>query len=326
MKHDSWQELDDEQILQAMQTSVAVEQASLGDFLKGLLQVEERGLHFLLGYPNLFEFCHHEFGLSEGSIYRRLQVARKIRAFPELGEAIANGQLNLTLASLLCPHLGTLPWQELLTLVQGKSKREAQKLLIDAFGTELTGEGKTSDVRYTGRQSYSYRLKIPAALHHKLERVKEVLSHQVPDGEWENILDRMVEAYLDKHDPQRQQTPTIDFWSSYQSRNRYIPRGLKQKLLAAADFRCQFVSPEGNRCQQTRYLDVDHIHPIAMGGLTEWSNLQILCRAHNAWKGTQTNHNQLESFNFATETKSETPTLSKSLRDLWKNLQKKPTL
>lgn len=40
-----------------------------------------------------------------------------------------------------------------------------------------------------------------------------------------------------------------------------------------------------NSCGTTERLEVDHIHPVSLGGLTEPGNLQVLCRTCNARKG-----------------------------------------
>ncbi len=295
MRNKEWQSLDDRILLQELHAINQKDRQALCLFLRGLAEAEKRALHLHMGYPNLFEFCRVEFGLSEGCIYRRIQVARQVLSFPQLLEALASGAINLTLASMLCPHLGTTPWDRLLNAVEGQSKRAAHKALVDLLEQPLDGEKVPSArVRYAGREAYHYRLRIPATLHHDLERAREILSHQIGDGDWVDVLDTLVRSYLMRHDPQQAAPLRQDFWESYQSSQRYIPRGLKQKLLEAAQFRCQYQSPEGQRCPQTRYLDVDHIVPMARGGKTELKNLQILCRAHNAWKGDRlvTDHNR----------------------------------
>lgn len=284
-------------LMQSLRGLCRQERSALCTFLQGLATIEERRLHLELGYPNMFELCRLEFGLSEGCIYRRLQVARKLRSYPELLEALEQGSINLTLASLLCPHLGRHAWNELLALVAGQSKRAAQKALRDLDQSRCHME-KPSRVQYLGREQYSYRLKVPAPLHHQFERVKELLSHQIPDGDINEILAAITRFYLHKQDPQEKKAAPPAFWASYESPSRYIPRGLKLLLLERAAHQCQYQSPDGRRCTQKRYLDIDHIVPLAGGGQTKLDNLQVLCHAHNLLKGTdlplleQTNHNQ----------------------------------
>jgi len=37
----------------------------------------------------------------------------------------------------------------------------------------------------------------------------------------------------------------------------------------------------------TKFIEVDHIYPIALGGTNEGSNLQLLCRFCNRSKGAK---------------------------------------
>lgn len=54
--------------------------------------------------------------------------------------------------------------------------------------------------------------------------------------------------------------------------------------------RRQIIERDGSLCGvcgATDDLVIDHIMPIALGGLTEPSNLQVLCRSHNARKAAK---------------------------------------
>jgi hypothetical protein len=62
---------------------------------------------------------------------------------------------------------------------------------------------------------------------------------------------------------------------------RAIPAAIRDDVLAAARGRCQYVSPDGRRCDATRYLQVDHIVPVAQGGTADRANLRVLCAPHN---------------------------------------------
>ena len=284
------------ELMQSMRALCGQERLALCDFLRGLTEIEAGQIHLELGFPNMFELCRVEFGLSEGCIYRRLQVSRKIKYYPELLIALREGQINLTLASLLCPYLGKFAWSELLSRVAGQSKRQAQKALRDLAEFDTTALA-TVRIQYLGREHYSYKLKIPAELHHQFERVRELLSHQIPDGDIHAILSVLTQTYLKKNDPQSKVAASPDLWQHYASPTRYIPKGLKHLIFEKAENCCQYISPEGRRCTQKRYLDIDHIMPLSAGGQTKLDNLQVLCHAHNLLKSDQlphqpTNHNQ----------------------------------
>ena len=44
---------------------------------------------------------------------------------------------------------------------------------------------------------------------------------------------------------------------------------------------CSYVSPDGRRCSARRCLELDHVHPWAVGGEGTIENLRLRCRAHN---------------------------------------------
>ena len=83
-----------------------------------------------LGYHSLFDYCVRRFNLSEGSVYRRTQVAGVCRRFPAILEAISQGRLHLTGASLIAPHLTVENAERLIADAQGKTKREVENLLV----------------------------------------------------------------------------------------------------------------------------------------------------------------------------------------------------
>ncbi|MEM7261635.1 MAG: HNH endonuclease signature motif containing protein [Planctomycetota bacterium] len=64
---------------------------------------------------------------------------------------------------------------------------------------------------------------------------------------------------------------------------RYIPEALRGLVLERSGYRCEYVSPEGYRCEQTTKLQIDHIVPYAKGGPTTSENLRCLCQSHNLW-------------------------------------------
>lgn len=57
-----------------------------------------------------------------------------------------------------------------------------------------------------------------------------------------------------------------------------IPSGIRRQVLERDKFRCQL-------CGDHRDLQVDHIHPEALGGTLDLNNLQCLCKPCNIKKG-----------------------------------------
>jgi 5-methylcytosine-specific restriction endonuclease McrA len=64
---------------------------------------------------------------------------------------------------------------------------------------------------------------------------------------------------------------------------RHIPAAVRRAVHERDGGRCAFVSDAGKRCAATRFLEIDHIEPVARGGEATLENLRLLCRAHNQY-------------------------------------------
>jgi hypothetical protein len=64
-------------------------------------------------------------------------------------------------------------------------------------------------------------------------------------------------------------------------RSRYIPAALRREVYERDAGRCDYVDARGERCCETRYLELHHLKPFAQGGGHQASNLALRCAAHN---------------------------------------------
>lgn len=60
----------------------------------------------------------------------------------------------------------------------------------------------------------------------------------------------------------------------------HIPADL-ERAVWTRDVSCRWQFENGRMCESTYQCQLDHIHPVALGGLTVLSNLRLLCRPHN---------------------------------------------
>ena len=69
---------------------------------------------------------------------------------------------------------------------------------------------------------------------------------------------------------------------------RVIHAALKREVFKRDDYQCTYCDPQtGKRCESDYLLECDHIIPVALGGLTELSNLATKCRNHNIFAAKQ---------------------------------------
>src|SRR5206468_11617413 len=70
------------------------------------------------------------------------------------------------------------------------------------------------------------------------------------------------------------------------SSSRRIPAAVKRQVWARDSGQCGFIGTEG-RCTERGFLEYHHVQPFADGGLSIGENLQLRCRAHNAYEAGQ---------------------------------------
>ena len=76
----------------------------------------------------------------------------------------------------------------------------------------------------------------------------------------------------------RTKTPQADSGPT----TRHIPKWVEDLVWRRDGGRCAYLGPQGHRCGETAWLELDHIVPWARGGRSdEPGNIRLLCRAHN---------------------------------------------
>src|SRR5450432_3637020 len=79
----------------------------MSDLLAHLAELDERRLYLDLGFTSLFAYCTEALGFCKSSAGRRIAVARVCRKYPEAFARVARGELQLSVLSLLGPHLNS---------------------------------------------------------------------------------------------------------------------------------------------------------------------------------------------------------------------------
>lgn len=119
------------------------------------------------------------------------------------------------------------------------------------------------------------------ALLRDVERAKELLRHRCPSGKLESVFSEAFRTLLEKIDPERRFGRQVRRRASG-GRSRAIPLSVKDTVWRRDGGRCSFTTPDGRRCGTRAGLEVDHIRPWALGGVSDDpDNLRLLCRAHN---------------------------------------------
>ena len=256
-------------LIEQLKALVARERELNLEILRKLREVEGGKIFAEMGYSSLHEFCVRELGYSEGAAARRVHAMRALQEHPQIEAKLASGELNLTTVSELHRTFKKadrenieLPKAQMIEQACGLSSREAEKLIQTTAAERGLGEKEDED----------FAAEIRALLAH--------YSHAFPGMTKEQLFRFLVKEKLKAINPARPRrhsgagvTPNPE--------NRRPPTALKREIFTRDENQCTYVSPAGRRCGATHFLELDHIVPVAHGGLTTASNLRLRCRTHN---------------------------------------------
>jgi hypothetical protein len=134
---------------------------------------------------------------------------------------------------------------------------------------------------------YKVQCTISGDTYEKLRRAQDLLRHTIPNGDPAAILDRaltLLVADLEKKKIAASAQPRARREAA--TRSRHVPAAVKREVWKRDRGQCAFEGTNG-RCAERGFVEFHHVVPYAMGGETATTNLQLRCRAHNAYEAEQ---------------------------------------
>ncbi len=131
----------------------------------------------------------------------------------------------------------------------------------------------------------------------KLRYAQSLLSHAVPTGDVAQVLDRALDALIRIHEkrklgaitrrPNPRGTATRPSPQGTTVRSRYVPAQVRRAVWERDQGQCTFVGDPGHRCEARRFLEFDHVEPVARGGKATVEGMRLRCRTHNQYEAEQ---------------------------------------
>jgi len=126
-----------------------------------------------------------------------------------------------------------------------------------------------------------------------LETLRSLLSHKA-GGDLAAVLREAVRCAIEKHGkrkgavkPARERAAIAGEKSAPTPGARSIPAAVRRLVWERDGGCCTWKGSDGRRCGSRWKLEMDHIHPVALGGASTPENLRILCARHNALHAAQ---------------------------------------
>jgi hypothetical protein len=301
MNPESLSTMSDVELVGRLKELLGEERRLTAAVLLHLGEVEARRLYSPAACSSMHVYCVRVLGMSEDQAFKRIRAARAARRFPVVERAVADGVLHLSGAVLLAPHLTDDNAAELVAEASGKSKAEIEVLLARrspradlrqrlervAEQPELVAPGPPREAVRPARVSplaperFALQVTIGEETQRKLLRAQALLRHQVPTGDLAEVLDRALDALLDKVERRKLGKTNAPRKRGNSRDRRYVPREVRRQVVARDGERCSFVAEDGRRCEETGFLELDHLVPVSRDGDATVENVRVLCRSHN---------------------------------------------
>lgn len=130
-----------------------------------------------------------------------------------------------------------------------------------------------------------------------LDRAVDLLSHSNPSGDLARVIERALDLLLERVEkerfaqtkcPRRARAARLEVGKRTEkcrdfpaSARKRVPNSVKRQIAARDGLRCTFVGPDGQRCTASRFTQIHHEKPWALGGAETVDNLRLLCASHN---------------------------------------------
>jgi hypothetical protein len=147
-----------------------------------------------------------------------------------------------------------------------------------------------SSLKPLAPKRYALQLTIDQETHDALRYTQELLSHELPSGDVAKVLGMALKALISQLEKRKfAATDTPRPRRPGSSANpRYIPSDIQRAVWTRDQGQCTFVSEEGHRCAERKFVEFDHVQEVARGGEATVDGIRLRCRAHNQYEAERT--------------------------------------
>jgi len=301
--------VSDDVLLRGLATLVAQDRTTTANLLAHMAEADARRLYAPAGCSSMHAYCVEKLGLSDDAAWKRLQVAKKVRQFPQLCAALADGRVHLTGLNLLVPHLTAENVDDLLTAATRMRKSEIELMLarrfpqvevlrldegiaalprlapaqvIDSPAAAAVPTAPAVEVNQRvapiADQRFNLQVTIEGATYEMLRHAQDLLGQR---SDVATVIDRALDALIVQLEKRKFAATDKPRRPRKATKARTIPAHVRRSVRKDEQPRCVFVGEDGHRCTATRFLEYDHIVPVAHGGEATVGQVRLLCRTHN---------------------------------------------
>jgi hypothetical protein len=131
---------------------------------------------------------------------------------------------------------------------------------------------------------YKMQVTVSREAYEMFRRIQALSRHTVPSGEPAILVERAFQSLLGELERRRNaQGERPHQFTRCSSGSRYVPAHVRRSVWHRDSGQCGFIGATG-RCPERGFLEFHHVVPYSEGGATTVENVELRCRAHNAFE------------------------------------------
>lgn len=249
------------------------------EILAVLIEMRRHHAFAVLNYSGIFDYCERKLRLSKAQAYYFKSVAEKAEEVPEIKASILAGELTLSQARRIVPVLTKDNHEEWIEKAKTLSQVELEREV-----TAVNPKAHTRErIRPVAKDTAELKVPVTTETEEDLAFLREVLSQKRKGpASLKDLIAWMAKECRERHDPVRKAERSKAISSGNPKKGRQPLRAnVKHPVMLRDKMRCTYVSPDGRRCEQRRWLALHHVVEVSKGGLNTVDNLRTLCSAHH---------------------------------------------
>lgn len=306
MQHTVLSALTDDDLEKSLLVRRGTERETDARVVEELVEVDRRKMYLRRACSNLTRYCVERLGYSHRAAGRRVGAARLTQRYPCIPDMLRRGDIDLSNLEVISPVLKAPEDEARLHAVAGKSRFEIERL-VAGWAPQPAFEATTVEVVVDTLQAQrpaalpkpinTRKIRVVLCLEMEvgddIEFLRDNERHLIPDGDINKVVTKALKErrkviegrkYGKVQKPQRKLRVVPPAEAVAAEEKRSPGRATRRAVTNLVGVRCCYRSDDGHRCSQTGWLEQDHIIRVADGGLTNATNLQWYCRAHNQAK------------------------------------------
>ncbi len=180
--------------------------------LEYLAEVDRRRAYLDWGFNSLYEYLTVGLGYSGSAAYRRMEGARALRQVPEIKKDLEDGSLNLSqiaMAQAAIKHeqkvngpVSAEEKKQVFNELRNMNTADTQKVLDRNFDSPPP----VASVKHKQDDSVQVSMTFSKEEFEIMIRVRQILSHSIPSGNWNEVVIAMAKDLIKRRDPLAKKT------------------------------------------------------------------------------------------------------------------------